>query len=67
MTPHLVLVEIGRLRDESGVGVSGAGPEGGHPIQQGTDLKWKGDVTKRDENANRTMTEKLPWLLVAAG
>ena len=36
---YLVLVEVGGLRDESGVRVAGAGPQGRHPIQQGTNLE----------------------------
>ena len=40
---YLVLVEVGGLSDEGGVGIAGACPEGGHPIQQGADLEFKGN------------------------
>ena len=41
---YLVLVEVGGLTDEGGVGIAGACPEGGHPIQQGADLEFKGNI-----------------------
>ena len=41
---YLVLVEVGGLSDEGGVGIAGACPEGGHPIQQGADLEFKGNI-----------------------